>query len=217
MRQPLARARWLQRICRRLVRLFDLCVTYRGDAAESGVLVSNHVSYLDVVVFAARHPMLFVAKKEVRSWPVIGWVAACAGTIFIDRSRRADVTRVSALMTDAIAQGVQVCIFPEGTSSDGSRVLPFRTSLLEPVVAGAWPVTAAWVGYALEDGRAETQVCYWGEMKFTTHFLRLLGVRRIFGSVAYAPLARRRGCRKDLGNVLHSLVSRLSAQRPSEA
>jgi 1-acyl-sn-glycerol-3-phosphate acyltransferase len=125
--------------------------------------------------------------------------------------------RVSVLMTDAITQGVQVCIFPEGTSGDGSRVLPFRTSLLEPVVARAWPVTAAWVGYALEDGRAETEVCYWGEMNFTTHFLRLLGLRRIFGSVAYAPLAPRHVCRKDLGNELHSLVSRLSAPRPSQA
>jgi 1-acyl-sn-glycerol-3-phosphate acyltransferase len=211
-RQSIVRALWLQRICRRLVRLLGIHASYRGEVAESGVLVFNHVSYLDVVVLAARHPLLFVAKKELRSWPVIGWLVARAGTIFIDRTRRADVARVCALMTEAITEGVRVCIFPEGTSGDGSRVLPFRTSLLETVVAGAWPVTAGWVGYSVEDGRASQDVCYWGEMNFATHFPRLLTKRRIFARVACVALAAGRMNRKELGHELHALVSSLSAQ-----
>jgi len=209
----LARADWLRRMCRRLVRLLSLRVRYRGDAAPSGVLVFNHVSYLDVVVLAARHPMLFVAKKEVRSWPVIGWLAAQAGTIFIDRSRRADVARVGSLMNAAVSQGVRVCIFPEGTSTDGSRVLPFRTSLLEPMAASGCLVTAGWVGYAIEDGCAQLEVCYWGEMDFVAHFGLLLTKRRIFATVAYASLATPPANRRQLGEELHSLVSNLSAAR----
>ncbi len=211
-RSPIARALWLQRFCRRLVWLLDLRASYQGEAAETGVLVFNHISYLDVVVLASRHPMFFVAKKEVRSWPVIGWLAAQGGTIFIDRSCRGDVARVSAQMTAAIANGVRVCIFPEGTSSDGSRVLPFRTSLLEPVASGAWPVTAGWLGYANEDGHADLDVCYWGEMSFLPHFLHVLSKRCIFAQVASVALVARCACRKELGCELHDLVSNLSAQ-----
>jgi 1-acyl-sn-glycerol-3-phosphate acyltransferase len=212
-RRAMARPLWLQRLCRRLVRLLDLRVQYRGDAAASGVLVFNHVSYLDVVVLGARHPVLFVAKKEVRSWPLIGWLAAQGGTIFIDRARRADVARVGALMTAAVRQGVRVCIFPEGTSTDGSRVLPFRTSLLEPIAASQCPVTAGWIGYAIEEGRAELEVCYWGEMNFATHFAHLLTKRRISAAVAYAAVAAPRADRRLLGRKLHSVVSGLSPAR----
>jgi lyso-ornithine lipid O-acyltransferase len=211
---PMARALWLQRLCRRLARLLDLRTRYSGEPAASGLLVFNHVSYLDIITLSSRHPVVFVAKQEVRGWPVIGWIAACAGTVFIDRNRRSDVARITETMRGLLAEGIRVCIFPEGTSSDGSRVLPFRTSLLEPAIAGGQPVTAGWVGYALEDGDAGTEVCYWGDLTFGPHLLNLFSKRCIFGSVAYAPAGvAAAGCRKAFGEHLHALVCDLAKQQ----
>jgi len=208
-----ARSIWLQRLCRRLTRMLDLRAEYRGEPAREGLFVFNHVSYLDIVTLAARHPVVFVAKKEVRSWPVIGWIAASAGTIFIDRTKRSDVARITANMGELLAQGIRVCIFPEGTSSNGSRVLPFRTSLLEPAIAHDYPVTAGWVGYSLDDGDAATEVCYWGDLTFGPHLLNLFTKRCVHASVAYASAGRASGCRKEFGQRLHALVSDLAKQR----
>ena len=205
-----ARALWLQRICRRLVKMLDLRLRYRGEPAKSGAFIFNHVSYLDIIALSARDPVIFVAKKEVESWPVIGWVAAAAGTLFIDRSRRADVARVSAQMSRVVAQGVRVCIFPEGTSSDGRQVLPFRTSLLEPLVSQGWPLTAGWIGYKLESGSVENEVCYWGEMSFGSHFVHLLSKPCIYASVAYSSVQSQGSSRKELGRELHGIVSDLA-------
>jgi 1-acyl-sn-glycerol-3-phosphate acyltransferase len=209
---PRARALWLQRFARKLVRLLRVRAVYHGQASATGVLVFNHLSYLDIVLLAARDPVIFVAKKEVRSWPVIGWAAACAGTIFVDRTRRTDVTRVAALIRRTVGQGVRVCLFPEGTSSDGHTVLPFRTSLLEPIAAQGWPITAGSLSYRLEDGIAAEEVCYWGDMRFAQHFPRLLSKKCIHASVAYYPVNSVGSSRKELGRELHRIVSRLATE-----
>jgi 1-acyl-sn-glycerol-3-phosphate acyltransferase len=212
MATPRARAGWLQRFARRLVRLLRLRVAYHGQASPNGVLVFNHLSYLDIVVLAARDPVIFVAKKEVRSWPVIGLAAACAGTIFVDRTRRTDVARVAALIRRTVGQGVRVCLFPEGTSSDGHTVLPFRTSLLEPIAAQGWPITAGSLSYRLDDGLAAEEVCYWGDMHFAQHFPRLLSKKCIHASVAYYRVNSAATSRKELGRELHRIVSRLATE-----
>ncbi len=209
----MARALWLQRLCKRLVRTIDLRAAYRGEPAKEGLFVFNHVSYIDIITLSARHPVVFVAKKEVRSWPVIGWLAASAGTIFIDRTKRSDVARITAEMSELLAQGVRVCIFPEGTSSNGSRVLPFRTSLLEPAIANEQTVTAGWIGYTLDDGDPATEVCYWGDLTFGPHLLNLFSKRCVYATVAYAPAGKGTGCRKEFGQRLHSLVCDLAKQR----
>jgi 1-acyl-sn-glycerol-3-phosphate acyltransferase len=194
--------------------MLDLRTRYRGEPSTEGLFVFNHVSYLDIVTLAARHPVVFVAKKEVRSWPVIGWIAASAGTLFIDRKKRSDVARITEAMGELLKQGIRVCIFPEGTSSDGSRVLPFRTSLLEPAIAHDYPVTAGWIGYSLEEGDPATEVCYWGDLSFGPHLLNLFTKRCIHASVAYTQAGNSTGCRKEFGARLHALVCDLATQRP---
>jgi 1-acyl-sn-glycerol-3-phosphate acyltransferase len=207
---PMIRALWLRRICRRLERLLDMETRHLGKPAARGLFVFNHVSYLDIIALAARRPLIFVAKQEVRSWPVIGWLAAAAGTVFIDRHRRGDVAAVSKRISDLLARGMRVCIFPEGTSSDGSRVLPFRTSLLEPAMNGKQPVTVGWIGYSLDDGAAETEACYWGDLSFGPHLLNLFAKRQIHATVAYATVGATTERRKEFGQRLHALVCSLA-------
>lgn len=204
------RATWLRAICRRLLRVFGIRASYEEMPPTEGLLVCNHLSYLDIIVLAAHQPMTFVSKREVRDWPGIGWLTRCAGTLYIDREQKADVLRVGAQLTSAIGQGVVVCIFPEGTSSDGSAVLPFRPSLLQPAVNRGWPVTPAHLSYGLADGSVEEEVCYWRDMSFGPHLLNLLGKKEITARVAYGSPMLPLCDRKELARTLRAEVAALA-------
>ncbi|MET0262674.1 MAG: lysophospholipid acyltransferase family protein, partial [Rariglobus sp.] len=129
------RARWLQAICRRGLRVLGVSVTsdmpkvkrlQSGGLETGGMIICNHLGYLDILVLGASSPMIFVAKREVGGWPVFGWFARMGGTLFVDRSRRGDVARVAGEIEEVVSAGVCVVVFAEGTSSDGREVLPFR-------------------------------------------------------------------------------------------
>lgn len=129
-----ARGAWLHGWCRFACRVLGIRIKTYGSMPSSGLLVSNHLSYLDIVVLSSIRPCVFVAKRDVASWPLFGWLAHAAGTIFVDRERRFSSPKVVNGIRDAIAGGSVVVLFPEGTSSDGSTVLPFKSALLESAV-----------------------------------------------------------------------------------
>src|SRR5258705_9602546 len=113
-------ARWLHRICLRVLRVFAVQSTVIGTVPTRGLLVANHLGYLDIVLLGALTPCVFVAKSEVKGWPVFGWFARLAGTIFVDRDNRRDAARTNETIRAALRDGALVVLFPEGTSSDGS-------------------------------------------------------------------------------------------------
>lgn len=149
-------------------------------------MVANHLSYLDILVFAAAIPCVFVAKREVGGWPGIGFLARCAGTIFIDRQSRASTEAVSGQIAAVLRTGVPVLLFPEGTSTDGSEVLRFHPSLLGAAIEAEAPVTAAAIAWRLRDGE-ERELCYYGEIRFVPHLLATLGRRGISCAVEFYP------------------------------
>jgi 1-acyl-sn-glycerol-3-phosphate acyltransferase len=210
-----SRLAWVNRTARRLVKVVNLQVTSTGRPPRRGLLVSNHLGYLDIVVFNAISPMIFVSKAEVRDWPVFGLLATMAGTHYIDRTRKLDVERVSAEMGGTLNSGVVVALFPEGTSSDGSCVLPFRSSLLEPAASQGWPVTPASISYHLPGGGAGTDVCYWGDMDFLTHLVKLLSKKVIHVTVAFGEPVEACRDRKRLAAGLHEAVAGL--KHPEQA
>lgn len=116
-----------QQVCR----LFGIKLSICGavDDTHPVLLVANHTSWLDIPVLSAVAPVSFVAKQEVSSWPFVSWLARLQRSVFIDREKRTDVHRAMNAMLDRLAGGDTVVLFPEGTSSDGNRVLNFRTSL----------------------------------------------------------------------------------------
>jgi len=175
------------------------------------LLVSNHLSYVDVVVLASRLECLFVAKKEVESWPIIGNLCRSVGTIFIDRSSRRDLPRVNAEIGQALEDGRGVILFAEGTSSKGSSVLPFRSSLLEAAARGSFPVSYAAVSYRglANDPPASLSVCWWGDMTFGSHFAELLRLRPIQATVSFGSTEIRADDRKTLADRLWFEVNRL--------
>ncbi|MDX1952826.1 MAG: lysophospholipid acyltransferase family protein [Verrucomicrobiota bacterium] len=199
----LARAQWSNRWGLEIMDCLDLSSRVYAEPPKHGLLVCNHLSYLDVLVLAAAQPLVFVCKEEVRSWPVIGTLTRGGGTIYINRQQKSDVSRVTEAFKTVIEAGVVCCVFPEGTSSDGSSVLPFRSSLFQSAVEHDWPVTPAWLGYKMPEGSVEQDVCYWGDMTFGPHFLKLLSRSRISATLAYGQPLQGIGCRKKL-----SLLSR---------
>lgn len=204
-----ARTIWLQRSSRRMLKLLAVTVETQGVPPAAGLLVSNHLTYLDILVLVTIAPAVFVSKSEVRNWPVFGWFSRLAGTLYVDRTRRSDVARLDREIRKVLCDGLVVVLFPEGTSSDGHDVLPFKSSLLEPVSGAQHPLTIAHIGYALADGSVENDVCYWGDMTFFPHFLKLLSKRRIDACVRFAPVKCPAAQRKDLARQLHAGVVRL--------
>jgi 1-acyl-sn-glycerol-3-phosphate acyltransferase len=205
------RARWLRRWSAPVRSVIGVEVELHGRAPDGGMLVCNHVSYLDMLALTAATEMVFVSKAEVRHWPLMGQIVRASGALFVNRKRRADVADLQPDFVAVIEEGVVLTMFPEGTSTGGDRVLPFYSSLLAPAAAHGWPVTPAAIRYEVEQGVVEEDVAYWRDMTFLPHFLNLLGKRRIRVSVHVGePL--RNSDRKALARELHRNVCALAGQ-----
>jgi 1-acyl-sn-glycerol-3-phosphate acyltransferase len=184
------RAAWLHASCVRAARRLSLApsvtqsVTQSGGSEGRGLTVSNHLTYLDILVYGAARPFLFVAKSEVRRWPLLGTLASLGGTIFVDRGRSLQVAQASRRIEEGLRDGIAVLLFPEGTSSDGSSVLPFRSPLFDPAIRAGAPVTAAAIRYQALD-TTEEKVTYWGEMVFFPHLFETLCVRGLGARISF--------------------------------
>lgn len=198
-----------------MARFLHIDTTHLGSSPTNGILTANHLSYLDIVVLASAQPLIFVAKSEVRNWPLLGWCARCGGTLFINRQRKADVASLALAFAPVIDEGVVLVLFPEGTSTGGDRVLPFMSSLLEPAAQNDWPVSAAWIGYHLDEGSVANEVCYWRDMTFLPHFLNLLSKPSVQAKVVYAPPIPRGLDRKAMAKLLHDQVQDLANHHSS--
>ena len=191
--------------------MFGVQIEAHGPPPETGLLVSNHLSYLDILVLAELLPAVFVSKSEVKNWPVFGWLGRLAGTLFIERARRSDVGRMGAEIRAVLAGGHVVVLFPEGTSWNGRELLPFKSSLLEPIVGSPHPLSVSAIDYTLADGSVENDVCYWGDMTFFPHLVRLMSRKQVRVQVRFAAIGERATDRKELARQLHAAVSQLLA------
>ena len=206
---PSMRAAWLQISSRRLLRVFRIKTQFDGNIPLSGLLVCNHLSYLDILVLAALAPCVFVAKSEVRYWPIFGWFAKLAGTVFVHREQRTQAGQTVTEIENALQTDSLVVLFPEGTSSDGHTVLPFKSSLLEPAARQAHPLSASLIQYALGDGDVGEEVCYWKDMILVPHLINLCNKRAVQASVHFKQLREGNADRKQLARQLHAEVLRM--------
>jgi 1-acyl-sn-glycerol-3-phosphate acyltransferase len=194
-----------------LLRVLGVEVETTGARPAEGVLiVANHLSYLDVLVLGASAPTVFVAKKEVAGWPVFGGLARGAGTLFIDRGRARDAGRVGAEMAAVLRAGVNVAVFPEGTSTDGGGVGRFKAALLEPAIAEGWRVVPAGLDYTAAEGVSVAgEIAWWGDMELGPHLANLTTVRRVRARVAWGKARRAAGERRELAEALRGEVMAL--------
>jgi 1-acyl-sn-glycerol-3-phosphate acyltransferase len=183
---------WVSRWCRRIMRALQLECTIEGpipSASERGLaVVSNHLSYLDILVMSATRPFIMVSKVEVRSWPLLGWITAQAGTVYV---QRADVkggqtqthAEVNAMMAEAFRSGLPVLFYPEGTTTGGDTILPFRRGLFNSVVYDGVPVKASALTYTMgpDNGSATiaSDVCFVGDAEFGPHLFKALSLKKL--------------------------------------
>lgn len=217
------RAAWLHVSCacigRRLSLLPSVGQIPGGAMEEPGLTVSNHLTYLDILVYGALRPFVFVAKSEVRRWPLLGTLASLGGTVFVDRDRSLQVTQAIRQIEQLLREGLAVLLFPEGTSSDGRSVLPFRPPLFEPAIRAGVNVTAAAIRYRAQ-GAAEDQVTYWGEMVFLPHLFHTLCIKGLAAEVSFdlpCRFAGRKAAARVAWRQVHSLRCRGAADEPSES
>lgn len=176
--------------------ILNIKVTVEGDEGqlERGgyVIIANHMSYVDGIVLGSIFPIVFVSKKEVRSWPIVGlWNILC-GTIFIDRQHKQEVGLLVDEMAAKLKQEANILLFPEGTSTNGERMLPFQTVPLAAPLRSRSIIVPATIAYKSIDDRpvsaANRDLIYWyGEMDFITHFWKLLALRGVEVLVTIQP------------------------------
>ncbi|MEA2690720.1 MAG: hypothetical protein QOJ16_107 [Acidobacteriota bacterium] len=221
---PRARARFTARFfsgwARLALWLLNVRVETSGVAPRPPfLLVANHLSYLDVLVLASRLPTVFVSKAEVRGWPLLGPICTALGTIYIDRRQRRDIPRVMAEIEAALDRGLGVVFFPEGTSSRGDTVAPFKPSLLELPARLGRPVHHATLGYRTPPGEppAHEAVCYAGDVPFARHALGILELRGILATLHLDPEPIVEADRKLLAERLRAaILERFAPVAPSE-
>jgi 1-acyl-sn-glycerol-3-phosphate acyltransferase len=195
---------------RGVLRVLNVVLDVRGATPEPPfVFVCNHLGYLDVAVLASRLDAAFVAKAEVASWPVLGRLCRSMGTIFIDRARRRALPGALDAIGGALELGRGVVLFPEGTSSGGTRVLPFHPSLLAAALRAGLPV--AWGALTYRTPRSEPAatdaVCWWGDMPFLPHLWRLLALSRIEATLRLGEEPVAAGDRKELAERLWAAIA----------
>lgn len=184
-------------------------INVNGNLPEPGLIVSNHLSYLDILVFSAVAGCIFVSKREVKSWPGIGWISSFSGTIYIDRTRRTETHAIQEEMQSALSSGTRLVLFPEGTSSDGSQVMHFHSSLFQPALDVGVHITAAAIAYSIPDGDTAREACYWGDMTLLPHLLNLLTKDSVRATLKFSQQHRQFSDRKEAARTMRFEVERL--------
>ena len=179
--------KWLPVIFHKLLLwLLSINVEYEGNyqrAKDCNFFVSNHLSYLDIPILGSIFPLRFVAKSEVQFWPVFGFLSKLAGTIFIKRKRSDSIIQKSKIF-DLLSSGDKVCIFPEGTTSDGNRVLDFKSSSFSALENQNFLIQPVIICYSDLNGIPINRwlrpvIAWYGDMDLKPHILKLVTLRSI--------------------------------------
>ena len=194
--------RWrrISRLTRRFGRLLNVLlrihVSVEGEvdasASEGAFVAANHVSYVDGIILSSLLPVIFVSKKEVRGWPIVGqWTALC-GTIFIDRQKKDKIPALVEEIAAKLRHGANVLIFPEGTSTNGERMLPFQSAPFAAPLRTCAPIIPVTLTYTAIDREPVTsanrdRVYWYADMEFLGHFWHLLGLTSVEASVRIHP------------------------------
>lgn len=181
------RQKMIRRWSGKLLRILNVSLSVSGTPPEGeSLLVANHISWLDIYLINTVCPPRFVAKSEIRKWPVVGWLSEKTGALFVEREKRSDAGRVNQAISDAINAGDLVAVFPEGTTSDGQRVLSFRAPLLEPALTSNSNLHPVAIRYVSANGTVNTEVAYAGDTSFGQSLWMILGQRAVHAEIIFA-------------------------------
>lgn len=197
---------------RGIARIIGMRITVHGSPpTRPFLLVSNHVSYIDIILFFTQVNSIFVAKGDLRYWPIFNYIIKAGDTIFIDRASKRDIVRVNGLIAQAIQRGEGVIVFPEGTSSRGDDLLPFKPSLFDYAARQRFPVSFAALHYRTPAGSppADLAVCWWGDMAFLPHFINLLQLPRFDATLTFGHRTFESPDRKHLADTVREMIKQI--------
>jgi 1-acyl-sn-glycerol-3-phosphate acyltransferase len=182
------------------------------------LIVANHVSWLDIFVLNTLQPARFIAKSELKRWPLVGLMIKGCGTLFIERERRRDAHRVNDDARRVLAAGDAIAIFPEGTTTDGKELLPFHGSLLQPVIDAQGHLQPVAIRYQNTDGTYNDAPAYVGDTSFMTSFWRVLGERNLVVDLTLpAALPATSRHRRELSRDAEALIRTALELRPIDS
>lgn len=156
--------------------------------SDQTLLLSNHISWFDVFAINSVSTARFVAKSEVKNWPLVGHLCKGSGTLFVERDRKQDALRANLEIKTALQAGQQVAIFPEGTTSNGMSLKPFRSALLQPAIDCQAPIQPIYLRYLGADGQQSTAAAYIDDISFGASLWKLLGTKDLSIELHYLPL-----------------------------
>ena len=186
------RAAWLTGFCRAALAAIDITTTVDGPVPMSGAVITNHLSYLDILVHASLRPCVFVAAIETRQMPLIGWISMMAGTVYVIRGQGGSAEKAAEGMAKGFRDGLPVVFFPEGTTFVGDEpVMPFRSGLLAQALDAGATVTPGFIRYDLapEDiarGKSARDDVHWGPQSLLPHLWNLLSLHSLRADVRFA-------------------------------
>lgn len=190
-----------------LRRILGLRLTVTGQPAAGPLLfVANHISWQDIIVLQSLAPTGFIAKYEIRNWPLIGWMAHRGGTLFIRRGKRDSTQQLNKAITDRLHARQNLLIFPEGTTTAGNIVKPFRTRLFEPAIEMSLPVQPVAIHYSRDDKPCK-DLAFIDDESFLSHAWRLLGEKQVDVFVHFCePVNPQKLDRRELGQLAQTAV-----------
>jgi len=214
-------SRWTRIFSRFLRFILRIKIDIKGDPLvlnENGnFIISNHVSYLDGVILSSLFAVVFVSKSQVRNWLLFGWMSEAGGTIFVDRQRKNKSVDYIRKTTRMLKRKVNVLVFPEGTSTNGERLLPFQTIHFQSPLNSKSPILPVAIKYtkinAADINRDDRdKICWYGQIKFYKHLLGVLELSNIQAEVVIYPkiyLAESQDTgrsRKEIGEALYKII-----------
>jgi 1-acyl-sn-glycerol-3-phosphate acyltransferase len=206
-----SRERHVRRWSRHLLGLCNVSVVHvQGltPALPHAMVVANHVSWLDIFVINTLHPCRFVAKAEIRAWPMLGWLSEKAGTVFIARGNRRDLRHIFKGLVEKLAGGERIAFFPEGTTALQGELLPFHANLFEAAIDAGVPVQPFALSYVDADGKAHPAVEFGDGTSFAQSMMAVLKGRPITAHLVCLPaISSVAAHRRDLAQAAQAAVA----------
>lgn len=190
-----ARAAWLTKLARKVLRTVGVTWTVSGPIPEQGAVITNHLTYLDIIVQAALRPCVFVSAIETRRMPLIGWMSMMAGTVYVTRGAGGSAVKAAGGMAEGFRDGLPVVFFPEGGTSVGDQpLLPLHSGLLAAAITAGAPVTAGYLRYQLSPqdlaaGKTARNDVHWGKQTLPSHLWNFFGLHGVQVHLQFAPAA----------------------------
>lgn len=178
------RKKWGKSVCK----IMGINVVVKGNPPEPPFfLVCNHLSYVDVWILFSQLKCTFIAKSDVRNWPVIGYILASSGIIFVNRTKKTDVMRVNDEVSKNLTETQGVVLFPEGTTSPGDEILPFKSSLFQYPSINNLPVSSAHIKYESPDpeNTARERICWWDDTPFFKHLFYAFAMKEFSATITF--------------------------------